>query len=82
MVTYSSRKEQRKPLKMLTDNINRITILQDLLPLFSNSNPPQITIMNEWLLGTNVELTNYPISPSQGWEVVKLIYASSNYTDT
>lgn len=43
------------------------------------SNDAQIDSLNQWRLGTNPDLTNYPITLSQAWAVVKLVYTSGNF---
>lgn len=59
---------------------NRKTILKDILPLLCDAETiTQVDVMKQWLEGTYVPLINSVISASQGWEVVKLIYASSHY---
>lgn len=63
---------------LVTDQENRIKILKDFLPVFC-SNEDQIDTLNEWRMGTNPDLANYPISPSQIWAVVKLVFTSTRY---
>jgi hypothetical protein len=65
-------------MRLLTDQENRIKILKDFLPIFC-SNEDQIDILNSWRLGTNADLINYLISPSQAWAVVKLVFTSIRY---
>jgi len=66
-------------VKTLSDTANRIIILQDNLPIFC-STLAQIDILEQWREGTYADLANNPITMTEAWAVVKLVYTSTNYT--
>ena len=53
--------------------------MKDYLPVFCTGDD-QIDILNKWRLGTQDDLTNYPIATSQAWAVVRLVFTSGKYT--
>ena len=63
----------------MRDNQNRIKILKDYLPVFC-SNEDQIDQLNQWRTGDYTDLVPYPITQSQAWAVVKMVYVSSHFT--
>ena len=65
----------------LRDQANRILILKDMLPVFCSTDG-QLTLLEAWRENVEPTLVNYPINETQAWAVVKLVYASSNYTST
>jgi aminopeptidase N len=66
-------------LQSMTTQTNRIKILQDALPGFCSS-PGQVDILEQWRQGNYAPLTGFPITPSQAFAVVKLVYTSPSYT--
>lgn len=55
---------------------NRIKLLKDQLTVFANpQDKAQVTQLEDWRNGSTVDLKPFPITGSQGWEVVKIIYS-------
>lgn len=51
-------------------------MLKDQLTVFANpQDPVQVTLLEDWRNGSSVELKPFPITGSQGWEVIKIIYS-------
>jgi hypothetical protein len=67
-----------KKVPTLTAISNRQRLLMDLLPVFCTT-LDQIDTLELWREGTYAALQPYPITPSQAWAVVKLVFTSSNY---
>lgn len=70
-------KQNKLKCQTISDTANRIKILKDLLPVFCSTDA-QIDILNQWRQGTYVDLVNYPITLTQLWAVVKIIFTSNS----
>jgi hypothetical protein len=68
-----------KNVRILKNSENRAMILQDLLPVFC-STLNQIDTLELWRQGDFEPLSSYPITSSQAWAVVKLVFTSSSFT--
>ena len=68
-----------QPKKDVGDAANRAKILADLLPSFPVTSA-HVQILDQWRQGTYTPLSNIPIKMSQAFNVVKIIYTSSDYT--
>ena len=72
-------KRNKKMVETLTDDQNRIKLLKDYLPVFCTT-LANIDLLEEWREDIYPLLDSFPITESQAWSVVKLVYTSDNYT--
>ena len=72
-------KKNKKMVATLTDDQNRIKLLKDYLPVFCTT-LANVDLLEEWREDIYPLLDPFPITQSQAWSVVKLVYTSDNYT--